>query len=139
MTHGGDGSHSSHVHITKGHFTQVIDRLKESLAAGSAYEGLQSVKAANRRLRTRGQLSSGYSLLGEAASLLWMAGQLSGSLDLAKTLLQACSLMRADRLLFFCEGHASSELDCVKYGSRNQQDSPIYAALEVSAQHPPVD
>ena len=67
---------------------QAIDSLKESLAAGSAYEGQQTVKATTRRLRSRRKVSSGYALLGEAAVLLWRAGELSCALDLAKALLQ---------------------------------------------------
>lgn len=69
---------------------KAVNRLKEAVRDGQAYEGLQTIKSLHRRLRSKRQNDQARELLSRSSAELWHANETSASLDLAKALLQDC-------------------------------------------------
>jgi hypothetical protein len=69
---------------------QAIDRMKDAIRDGKAYEGLQTIKSLNRRLSSKKQYDCSRTLLAQSASEMWQSEETAASLDLGKLLMQVC-------------------------------------------------
>lgn len=70
---------------------KAIDRMKDAIRDGKAYEGLQTIKSLNRRLSSKKQYDCSRTLLAQSASEMWQSEETAASLDLGKLLMQNCT------------------------------------------------